>query len=184
MHLTYKLLIDPHIPFNPKLLKEFVQCVIHHKNGIKTLFNNKLKLTQVPNEAKSDITIILSSNNDIERICGFNLLSCADRLNGHIYLNWTRWDEGSDIFFNGLTSKYKRLSHTQKMNLYRTYVVNHEILHILGFDHPPSDTHFKGKSASVMAQQTINLQGGTSWWWPVKKDKIYFKQYSYTKYSF
>jgi hypothetical protein len=186
MIIRYKLLIDSNISFNPSTLKLFVHKVVNHKNGIKVLFGKKLKLIQISNDSPehAHITISLVCNKDIERICGFDLLSCADRLDGHVYLNWTRWHEGSDVFFNGLTGKYAKLKYSDKLNLYRTYVVNHEIMHILGFDHPPPNTNFNGRKASVMAQQTINLQGGTSYWFPVLSDKKYFKKYSYSRYNF
>jgi len=163
-----------------KSFKKFIKTVIHDAKGMRVLFGHRLKLEEVECGGESvKMTINLVTNNDVERICGFNLLSCADRTNGNVYLNWTRWSEGSQIFFDGLQGKYAKLGKRAKMDLYRTYVVNHEILHILGFIHPEKHERFDKKNCSIMCQQTINLQGGQSWWWPVKRDKKYFQDYTY-----
>lgn len=184
MIINYKIIIDKNIPFNINTFRNFIKKVIHDKKGIRVLFSDKLilKETKDPNE-QTQMTINLVSNDDVERICGFDLLSCADRTNGNVYLNWTRWDEGSHVFFGGLKGKYAKLSKKEKINLYRTYIVNHEILHILGFDHPPPNVSFKGKRTSVMAQQTVDLRGGATWWWPEKSDKAYFRRYSYSQFD-
>lgn len=182
--VKYKVIIDPNIKYDINKLKKFIKKVIHDPKGMRVLFGKGLRLIEVNNDDNDvKMTINLVSNDDIERICGFDLLSCADRTNGHVYLNWTRWDEGSDVFFDGLWGKYAKLSNKAKLDLYRTYVVNHEILHILGFVHPPDKERFNGKNASVMAQQTIDLRGGRSWWYPVKSDKKYFKYYHYNQFD-
>jgi hypothetical protein len=186
MEIKYRVRIDPNIPFNKNSFKQFIKKVIHDKRGIRVLFGRGLRLIEVPesyigNDVK--MTINLVSNTDVERICGFDLLSCADRTDGNVYLNWTRWDEGSDVFFNGLWGKYANMNHKEKINLYRIYVTNHEILHILGFDHPPDNINFKGGKSSVMAQQTIDLRGGKSWWWPERSDKSFFKKYHYNQFD-
>jgi len=186
MIIPYRIQIaNSCVGVNFPLFKKFIKKIIHDKRGMSVLFGNKLRLVDVGDDAKLDVkmTINLVSNNEVEQICGFDLLSCADRTNGNVYLNWTRWAEGSDVFFNGLVGKYAKLNSRNKLDLYRTYVINHEILHILGFNHPDPSECFKGGNSSVMCQQTINLQGGKSWWWPVKRDKKYFKQYSYSQFE-
>ena len=186
VEIKYRVRVDKDVPFSIGTFTRFIKKVIHDPKGMRVLFGRGLKLIEVPESYMGDdvkMTINLVSNDDIERICGFDLLSCADRTDGNVYLNWTRWDEGSDVFLGGLWGKYAKMSKSAKMDLYRTYIVNHEILHILGFDHPPAGVRFDGKNASVMSQQTINLQGGRSWWWPVKGDKKFFKDYHYNRFD-
>lgn len=166
MIITYSVSIDP--VFNDDLnhFRNIVADILQNINGIQSLYNRQLQFKEVPNNAK--INIILVPNEKVLKTCNFNMLSCADRSNGNVYINYTRWTTGSDIFFNGLKNKVNQLWK------YRNYLINHEVMHILGFNHPHPNEIFTG-NASVMAQQTINLQSGFSYWLPVKSDIKYFK---------
>lgn len=166
MILTYSVRSNVDYPLFE--FKDFIGNVLNSQNGITSLFGD-LQFDLI-DDINANINFILSDNNQIIDICNFNGLSCADRLDGNIYVNFNNWISGSQVFYNGLVDKNNWL------DFYRTYVINHECMHILGFNHPPKNMIFSDY-ASVMAQQTINLQGGKSYCWPVKNDIQFFKMY-------
>ena len=60
----------------------------------------------------------------------------------NIYFNTRNWMTGGNSDFDDI-------------DLYRTYLVNHEVGHTLGYDHPKASSYCKnGRKASVMLQQT------------------------------
>ena len=98
---------------------------------------------EVTKADEADIRIFLVRSSTIKNICNFSGLSCADRSTRNIYINGYRWLYGS-----------KR----SKMNLddYRSYVINHEVGHLLGLDHLKCSGK-AGKKAPVMLQQTLGV---------------------------
>ena len=62
---------------------------------------------------------------------------------GKIYLNTYRWKYGGNDNFNGM--------------LYKQYVINHEIGHLLGLDHTKPNIS-SSKYCSVMWQQTLGTK--------------------------
>lgn len=165
------MIVTYSIDSNDQYFVNFIHSVLNSKKGITSiLFDDKIKLKFIDGNANINFKIV--SNDTVKNICGFDQLSCADRSDGNIYINKDRWNEGSKVFFNSLGN----ISYQKKLELYRIYLINHEAMHILGFNHPDKSRRFKGKS-SVMAQQTIDLQGGKPYSWPQKKDKEFFVRY-------
>ena len=174
MTLTYTVTVDPDIPEDKKKFEKFVLKTLNDKRGIPRLYGHKLKFKQVPIGERANIRLHLSSNEKVGKICGFDLLSCADISNNHIYINWARWNEGSETFRNGLPKNKKK----NWLEQYRQYIVIHEFSHLLGMRHPPKTLRFKStETASPMIQQTVDLQGGISCPWPKMSDKKYFENY-------
>jgi hypothetical protein len=92
-----------------------------------------------------DILITLSLPETIEKKCGLpKQLSCAELGGRFIYLNSDRWFKGS---------KKSKLSLAD----YRHYMINHEMGHILGFEHTKCPC--VGCKVPIMVQQTLGLQG-------------------------
>lgn len=94
-----------------------------------------------------DLIITVKPNADIRRICGFDGLSCASYGNQRlkfIYINLENWLNGSDK---------SKLS----LDLYRTYVINHEMGHILGRHHLKSEDQKPGSLAPIRIQQTLGI---------------------------
>lgn len=89
-----------------------------------------------------NFTIRFVSNSYIERICNFTGLSCADTNTKMIYMNIENWRNG------------RRLSGLDKED-YRTYMINHEVGHILGRGH--SQCGNPGTRVPVMVQQTLGI---------------------------
>lgn len=166
MIISYSINVANDIPENILDFSSKVKQILNDNNGILKLYNYKIQFKEINDVG--NINIILSSNNDIIRICNFDKLSCADRSNGNVYINYDRWKNGSEVFFNGLKSKIN------KLEKYKYYLINHEVMHILGFNHPNKKLRFVNMNTPVMAQQTINLQGGFSYWLPTKKDLEFF----------
>ena len=94
---------------------------------------------------REDTSIRLVMPQTIFEKCGLpDNLSCAELGGRFMYLNASRWFGGS---------KESKLS----LGDYRQYMVNHEIGHILGFDHKKCPC--PGCKAPIMLQQTLGLQG-------------------------
>ena len=98
-----------------------------------------------PVNEREDVLIRLSSPETIFKKCGLpDNLSCAEIGGRIVYLNAQRWFKGS---------KESKLS----LDDYRHYMINHEIGHILGFDHKKCPCI--GCKVPIMVQQTLGLQG-------------------------
>jgi len=110
----------------------------------------------VEDEKNPDFLIILSKEATIRESCGFKGLSCADWSENIIYLNYNNWCKGSEK--SGLN-----------LEDYRTYVINHEIGHILGLHE-----HLKPKNGCrvpVMNQSTRGIGKGLPNMWPLKQEQ-------------
>lgn len=103
-------------------------------------------------EERFDFEIQFVSNSYIERVCNFTGLSCADRNTNTIYMNIDNWKSGI------------RLSGLDKDN-YRTYMINHEVGHILGRGH--SQCGNPGTRVPVMVQQTLGIANCKPNPWPL-----------------
>ena len=104
-----------------------------------------------------DVILMLSKASDVKRACRMTGLSCAILSNPVIiHINLNRWRRGSRPSCLDLTD-------------YRTYVINHEIGHALGFGHyDPSP----GKLCPVMTQQTLGIGKAVPNPWPTSWEKI------------
>lgn len=104
-------------------------------------------------EGKNGFTIILTDPEEIKKKCGFSGLSCALGKNT-ILIHRTNWNRGTP-------------AHTLKD--YRTYVINHELGHLLGLNHQKPT----GKGlCPVMVQQTISVGTQKSNVWPLKSERL------------
>lgn len=104
------------------------------------------------------MTVRLATPETVDKACrevgldteGF--LSC--RSGNVVYLNLNRWAVG--------------VKAVRDLGVYRHYLVNHEVGHILGRQHEACPG--KGKPAPVMQQQTKELDGCTANAWPYDAD--------------
>ncbi len=101
----------------------------------------------------ADIRITLASPATVDRLCAplrtVGRWSCAT--GDRAVLNVARWLTGVPSFAGHLPD-------------YRRYLVNHEVGHVLGFQHVRCPG--KGRTAPVMLQQSISLDGCTRGPWP------------------
>lgn len=77
------------------------------------------------------------------------------RVGRDVYINSTRWQEGSPSLSIPLSE-------------YRAMVINHELGHVLGFNHWQCYGH--GVKAPVMQQQSIDLGGLQPNAWPIEEE--------------
>lgn len=97
-----------------------------------------------------DFVICMVPNDYIVKKCRLHKMSCADTDKNIVYINEARWKRGSSA---------SRLS----LDDYRTYIVMHEVGHIIGRGH---HTCTKGR-APVMMQQTLGIGDCRPNCWPL-----------------
>ncbi|MBT0768352.1 DUF3152 domain-containing protein [Kineosporia sp. J2-2] len=122
-----------------------------------------VRLQRVPNSAKYDFTIYLATPQTRDTLCQDASKADPDRYtscrNGdRVVLNVARWVHG--------VPKYGA-----SLETYRSYMINHETGHRLGYHHQKCPA--KGKKAPVMQQQTLGLHGCTANPWPRVSGKLY-----------
>ena|SRR5690625_3018841 len=112
-------------------------------------------------DGEAEFRLILVSPEKVNDLCAplrtLGRYSCANE--GRAVINALRYAQATEEFLDAGGS------HT----LYRQYVVNHEVGHLLGHDHQPCPG--EGESAPVMQQQTISLNGCRPTGWPHPEKK-------------
>lgn len=122
----------------------------------------RLRLQKVSGEARHDFTVYLATRETAGRMCragGTNIrvggrpyTSC--RTPGRAIINLDRWRLSAPTFARA----------DVPLEVYRSYVVNHEVGHELGEGHQGCPR--RGGPAPVMVQQTLTLRGCTPYPWP------------------
>lgn len=135
---------------------ETVHATLHDRRGWQDEEGIRLIRVTQAEAARGrpvDVRLILASPDTTDRLCAplrtAGKVSCWNE--GKAVLNSRRWLTGSAAYRGRLDD-------------YRTYLVNHEVGHGLGYGHEGCAT--KGERAPVMLQQTIGLQGCTPWPYP------------------
>jgi Protein of unknown function (DUF3152) len=98
--------------------------------------------------------VVVANPSTVDRLCAplitGGIYSCG--MYGRAVLNLTRWRHGASAFRGNLT-------------LYRRYLVNHEVGHLLGHSH--RSCHASGARAPVMMQQTKGVGSCRPNGWPL-----------------
>lgn len=155
--VKYFIEVEPGFPRTKKHFSTIVASILNDPRSWKFPFE------EVDQVEKSEIRIKLVKASTVGKICGFSGLSCADRGTYNIYINGCRWLGGSK---------------KSKMNLtdYRRYVINHEVGHLLGLDHPIRTCGKVGCKAPVMLQQTLGVGKCKPNPWPTKTEQDLAKE--------
>ncbi|WP_433387904.1 DUF3152 domain-containing protein [Micromonospora sp. KLBMP9576] len=117
--------------------------------------SEQLRVQRVAEAADADFTVYLATADTSERMCAEGGLrtegytSC--RLPGQVIINLARWLEAVPDY-------------GAPLELYRAYVVNHEVGHEFGEQHQACPA--PGEPAPVMQQQTYGLDGCAANAWP------------------
>ncbi len=102
---------------------------------------------------RPDVRVTLASPRTTDRLCAPMTtrgdVSCWNK--GRAVINSRRWVKGAASYRGDLDG-------------YRTYVINHEVGHGLGWGHEPCRR--TGRRAPVMLQQTLGLDGCRAWPYP------------------
>lgn len=97
-------------------------------------------------DGEAEITVVLARPQTVDALCAplvtGGSFSCGRK--GRAVINARRWHHGASTYRGHLAA-------------YRTYVINHEVGHLLGFEHAACPG--RGKAAPVMLQQTKSLAG-------------------------
>lgn len=105
------------------------------------------RIQRVDDPAAADIRVVLGTPDQVDRLCaraGLNTAGIYSCWNGDFAaLNADRW-------FGGV-------AHFDDLEVYRDYLINHEVGHGLGFGHVGCPS--PGQPAPVMMQQSIRLDG-------------------------
>ncbi len=103
-------------------------------------------------DGDADIRVVLASPTKVDAMCAplntHSDYSCGR--NGHAAINYTRWVQATDEFGD--------------RNVYREYVINHEVGHLLGHQHVSCPG--EGAVAPIMQQQSIQVAPCTPNGWP------------------
>jgi hypothetical protein len=159
----FRVAVENGVPYPVEDFAEKVQAVLGDARSWTA--GGSLRLQQVPGNAPAQFTIYLATRATSTRMCAAGGLdtdgytSC--RTPGKVIINLDRWYTSvPDYVRNGIP-----------LDVYRTYVINHETGHQLGHGHelcPGS-----GRPAPVMEQQTLGLHGCTANPWPYLNGQRY-----------
>lgn len=148
IYFRYLVAIEDGINYPINLFKKYIKSILSDSRSWCVNF--------IEDKINPDFCIILSKRETIINICNLVDLSCADFMKNIIYINYNNWINGS---------KLSKLT----LDDYRTYVINHEVGHILGIH-----THFnprKGCKTPVMNQSTNGIGKGLPNQWPTLREQ-------------
>ncbi len=155
--VRYSIEVEGGLPVDTSEFAAKVRATLQDPRGWQT--QDRVHFVYVsPDEARGgasiDMHIILASPDLVDRWCAplktQGQVSCHNE--GKVMLNVRRWVLGAAAY-------------ADDVDLYRTYLINHEVGHATGHRHEPCPKD--GANAPVMLQQTLGLAGCRAWPYPV-----------------
>ena len=151
--LTYRVEIEEGLSFNPALVAAAIHKTLTDARGWQAVHPVNFERTDQPD---ADLRVILATPTLTDKLClpldTGGEVSC--RVEDRVVLNAKRW-------------MYAVPAYAGQVDLYRSYLVNHEVGHALGHGH--STCAVKNAPAPVMMQQTKGLGGCRPNAWPTIK---------------
>jgi len=146
---TYSVGVEKGLDIDPVALAEFVDATFSDPRS--WVGTGRYGFRRVASRA--DIKIVIATAQTVDKICKplttVGIYSCAR--NRYIAINLERWETAVEHW-------------TASLELYRRYVVNHEMGHYLGQRH--EDCPGDGQRAPLMMQQTKSLEACLPNGWP------------------
>lgn len=147
---TYTVEVEQGLAAPPADVAAQVRAALHDARS----WARDRTMQQVDDPARARVRVVLASPATVDVLCGRVGLDTAGVYscwNGRFAaLNAWRWDNGATGF--------------PDLTTYRTYLVNHEVGHALGFGHRSCPA--EGALAPVMMQQSKGLDGCVANGWP------------------
>ncbi|WP_147385418.1 DUF3152 domain-containing protein [Propionibacterium ruminifibrarum] len=151
---TYAVQVEEGLPLDVEATATQISSILNDERGWTGFRDNSFQLVSDP--ARADFTIYVGSAGTVDELCWPDdtegLVDC--RNGDRIALNIDRWLFAAPPYGG------------QTIDAYRTYLVNHEVGHYIGFGHVPCPGD--GQPSPIMVQQTIDLQGCVPAWWPAE----------------
>ncbi|RLP10792.1 DUF3152 domain-containing protein [Propionibacterium australiense] len=151
---TYAVQVEEGLPLDVDATATQISSILNDERGWTGFQENSFQLVSDP--ARADFTIYVGSAGTVDELCWPDdtegLVDC--RNGDRIALNIDRWLFAAPPYEG------------QTVDAYRTYLVNHEVGHYIGFGHVPCPG--EGRPSPIMVQQTIDLQGCVPAWWPAE----------------
>ena len=145
-HIKYKTSLD-NLKNEKYTIIGKIEDVLNDPRGWKKCGYTFERKPDKTSDNEVDLIIKVVPNNIVKKICGFDGLSCADHGDPKlqlIYFNLEKWKNGCEK---------SKLS----LDLYRTYVINHEIAHILDKHHLKLSDCKAGSLVPVRIPQTLGI---------------------------
>lgn len=150
---TYRVEVERGLPFAVDAVADKVEGTLDDPRSWSYESQNRLVRTSGP----ADLRVLLVTPATGDALCApletRGRLSCRNGTN--VVLNAWRWRHGGPGYDGDIEG-------------YRSYVINHEVGHALGYPHAPCPG--PGALAPVMLQQTLGLDGCRPNVWPVRVD--------------
>jgi len=140
--------VEEGLPVDGLKFAELVMTILNDERG----WGHEGTVTFARVEGEADLRVVLASPDKVDEMCAplntAGEYSCGRY--GHAAINYTRWVEATEEF--------------DSRTVYRQYVVNHEVGHLLGKQHVSCTG--AGDLAPIMQQQTIKVAPCEPNGWP------------------
>lgn len=147
--VTYSVEVEGGLPMRTAVVARTVDRILTDPRGWTAVDGRAVQRA----DSGAVIHVRLATPETVDSLCApldtGGRLSC--RMGEYVVLNAWRWIHGADSYGDDLTA-------------YRSYMVNHEFGHALGYPHAACGS--RGEPAPVMVQQTKGLDGCLANPWP------------------
>jgi len=135
-----------------KIHNKQVLDILNSKNSITKFM--KYKYVEVTKNINVDLKITWIDDNDFPKFKGYSMAILNSRSPGKIHLNINNWTRLRKHHHEDWIKHYGK----KALPLYRIYVINHELGHVLGATHNDFKVLPSTKNCHLMEQQTFKTK--------------------------